>query len=96
MKRNPPLKFLIPCVLLLFATTVQASDVVKPAEKPDAPKAKEETVVTAPSAPNQASTPIPPDIIKGEPARKTNDGFITSEFHGVIQTRYVFTNARGR
>jgi len=96
MKRNPPLKFLIPCVLLLFATTVQASDDVKPAEKPDAPKVREGAVVTVPSAPNQASTLISPDIIKGEPARKSNDGFITSEFHGVIQTRYEFTNTRGR
>jgi len=88
------LKILILCTMLLFAVTVHASDEVKPAEKPDAPKAREETAVTAPSAPNQASTPIPPEIIKGEPPRKTNDGFITSEFHGVIQTRYVFTNMR--
>jgi len=65
MKRNPPLKFLIPCVLLLVATTVQASDDCEPAEKkPDAARGKEGAVVTVPSAPNQASTPISPDIIQ--------------------------------
>jgi len=90
------LKFIMSCVLLLFAATVHASDEVKPAKQPAVPKAKEEAAVTAPSAPNRVSTSITPDIIKDERARKTDDGFIKSEFHGVIQSRYEFTNTWGR
>lgn len=90
------MKFIMSCVLLLFAVTVHASDEVKSAEQPAVPKAKEEAVVTAQPAQNPASSPLSPDIIKGEPARKSDDGFFTSEFHGLIQTRYEFTNTRGR